>query len=137
MKLSRPVIYALLAMVVLILGLNWPVMATGVKSIAPIWMGAFRIGTATALMVRCGHGEEDTRCATAQRPSHRRLHGLVPSYGGHGPCLHRIGARPCRPLFCGGVDDQSVDRADRGDLSRREDELERDGSACHSASPES
>ena len=51
MKLSRPVIYALLAMVVLILGLNWPVMATGVKSIAPIWMGALRIGTATALMV--------------------------------------------------------------------------------------
>ena len=51
MKLSRPVIYALLALVVLILGLNWPVMATGVKSIPPIWMGALRIGTATALMV--------------------------------------------------------------------------------------
>ena len=51
MKLSRPVIYALLTLVVLILGLNWPVMATGVKSIAPIWMGALRIGTATALMV--------------------------------------------------------------------------------------
>jgi drug/metabolite transporter (DMT)-like permease len=50
-KLSRPVIYALLALVVLILGLNWPVMATGVKSVAPIWMGALRIGTATALMV--------------------------------------------------------------------------------------
>ncbi len=51
MKLSRPVIYALLALVVLILGLNWPVMATGVKSVAPIWMGALRIGTATVLMV--------------------------------------------------------------------------------------
>ena len=51
MKLSRPAIYALLTLVVLILGLNWPVMATGVKSIAPIWMGALRIGTAAALMV--------------------------------------------------------------------------------------
>ncbi len=51
MKLSRPVIYALLGLVVLILGLNWPVMATGVKSVAPIWMGALRIGTATLLMV--------------------------------------------------------------------------------------
>jgi drug/metabolite transporter (DMT)-like permease len=51
MRLSRPVIYALLGLVVLILGLNWPVMATGVKSVAPIWMGALRIGTATVLMV--------------------------------------------------------------------------------------
>ena len=51
MKLTRPVIYALLGLVVLILGLNWPVMATGVKSVAPIWMGALRIGTATLLMV--------------------------------------------------------------------------------------
>jgi drug/metabolite transporter (DMT)-like permease len=51
LKLSRPTIYALLGLVVLILGLNWPVMATGVKSVAPIWMGALRIGTATVLMV--------------------------------------------------------------------------------------
>lgn len=51
MKLSRPVIYALLGLVVLILGLNWPVMATGVKTVAPIWMGALRIGTATLFMV--------------------------------------------------------------------------------------
>jgi drug/metabolite transporter (DMT)-like permease len=50
-RLTRPVIYALLGLVVLILGLNWPVMATGVKSVAPIWMGALRIGTATLLMV--------------------------------------------------------------------------------------
>ncbi len=51
MKLSRPAIYLLLGMVVLILGLNWPVMATGVESIPPIWMGALRIGTAAVLMV--------------------------------------------------------------------------------------
>jgi drug/metabolite transporter (DMT)-like permease len=56
MRLSRPVIYALLALVVLILGFNWPVMATGVKSVAPIWMGALRIGTATVLMVAVAAG---------------------------------------------------------------------------------
>ena len=51
MKLSRPAIYLLLGLVVLILGFNWPVMATGVKSIPPIWMGGLRIGTAAVLMV--------------------------------------------------------------------------------------
>ncbi|MGH8948752.1 MAG: DMT family transporter, partial [Acidimicrobiia bacterium] len=56
MKLSRPTIYLLLGLVVLILGLNWPVMATGVKSIPPIWMGAFRIGTAAVLMVALALG---------------------------------------------------------------------------------
>lgn len=44
--LRRPVIYALLALVVVVLGLNWPVMATGLKSISPIWMGVFRIAGA-------------------------------------------------------------------------------------------
>jgi len=48
----RPVaIYVLLAMVVLILGLNWPIMATGVKSITPMWMGVFRLGGATLVVV--------------------------------------------------------------------------------------
>jgi drug/metabolite transporter (DMT)-like permease len=55
-KLSRPAIYLLLGMVVLILGLNWPVMATGVKSIPPIWMGGLRIGTAAVLMVALALG---------------------------------------------------------------------------------
>lgn len=45
-RLTRTAIYALLALVVLVLGLNWPVMATGLKSISPIWMGAFRVGGA-------------------------------------------------------------------------------------------
>jgi drug/metabolite transporter (DMT)-like permease len=32
-----------LILVTLILGLNWPVMATGVESISPLWMGVFRV----------------------------------------------------------------------------------------------
>ncbi len=42
-RLSRPIIYLLLLAVVLILGFNWPVMATSIKSITPIWMGVFRV----------------------------------------------------------------------------------------------
>ena len=42
-RLSRPAVYALLILVTLILGLNWPVMATGVESISPLWMGVFRV----------------------------------------------------------------------------------------------
>ena len=49
-KLSRRATYLLLAAVVLILGLNWPIMATGIRSISPIWMGAFRL-TGGALVV--------------------------------------------------------------------------------------
>jgi drug/metabolite transporter (DMT)-like permease len=44
-------VYALLVIVVLILGLNWPIMATGVQSITPIWMGVFRLGGATLVVV--------------------------------------------------------------------------------------
>jgi len=44
--LARPAIYLLLAIVVLLLGLNWPLMATGLKSITPIWLGVFRVGGA-------------------------------------------------------------------------------------------
>ncbi len=42
-RLSRPAVYGLLIVVTLILGLNWPVMATGVASISPVWMGVFRV----------------------------------------------------------------------------------------------
>jgi drug/metabolite transporter (DMT)-like permease len=41
--LSRPAVYSLLVLVTLILGLNWPVMATGVASISPVWMASFRV----------------------------------------------------------------------------------------------
>jgi drug/metabolite transporter (DMT)-like permease len=44
--LSRPVVYALLVTAMLILGLNWPVMATALQSITPIWMAAIRVGGA-------------------------------------------------------------------------------------------
>jgi drug/metabolite transporter (DMT)-like permease len=44
-------IYTLLALVVIILGLNWPIMATGVKSITPMWMGVFRLGGATLVVL--------------------------------------------------------------------------------------
>jgi len=45
-RLTRPAIYLLLATVVLLLGLNWPIMATGLQSITPIWLGVFRVAGA-------------------------------------------------------------------------------------------
>ena len=48
-RLTRPALYLLLATVVLLLGLNWPIMATGLESITPIWLGVFRV--AGALLV--------------------------------------------------------------------------------------
>lgn len=50
-KLTPLALYALLAMVVIILGFNWPMMATGVQSISPIWMGIFRMGGATLVVL--------------------------------------------------------------------------------------
>lgn len=47
-------IYALLLTVVLVLGLNWPVMATGIQSITPIWMGVFRVTGAAIVVVTIG-----------------------------------------------------------------------------------
>ncbi len=53
-RLTRPVIYLLLATVVVVLGLNWPIMATGIKSISPIWMGVFRVAGAAAVVITIG-----------------------------------------------------------------------------------
>lgn len=50
-RLTPGAIYVLLVIVVLILGMNWPIMATGVKSISPIWMGVFRVAGATLVVV--------------------------------------------------------------------------------------
>lgn len=50
-RLTGPAIHSLLVVVVLILGLNWPIMATGVKSITPVWMGVFRVAGATLVVV--------------------------------------------------------------------------------------
>ncbi len=49
-NLSKLVVYGLLAYAVVILGANWPVMSTGLKSITPIWMAAFRTGGAAILV---------------------------------------------------------------------------------------
>ncbi len=50
-QLSKAVIYLLLLIVVLVLGFNWPVMATAIQSISPIWMGVFRVtGAAVVVM---------------------------------------------------------------------------------------
>lgn len=53
-RLTRPAIYLLLATVVLLLGLNWPIMATGIQSISPIWMGVFRVTGAAVVVITIG-----------------------------------------------------------------------------------
>ncbi len=50
-RLTPIALHVLLVVVVVILGLNWPIMATGVKSITPTWMGVFRVGGATLAVV--------------------------------------------------------------------------------------
>jgi drug/metabolite transporter (DMT)-like permease len=53
-RLTRPAIYLLLATVVLVLGLNWPIMATALESITPIWMGVFRVAGAAVVVTTIG-----------------------------------------------------------------------------------
>lgn len=53
-QLTRLAIYGLLATVVLLLGLNWPVMATGIRSITPMWMGVFRLLGAAVVVITIG-----------------------------------------------------------------------------------
>lgn len=43
---SRRSVYLLLGFAVAVLGLNWPIMVTGLESFTPIWMAAFRVGGA-------------------------------------------------------------------------------------------
>jgi len=47
--LTRAAAYPVLAGVVLILGINWPILATGLESISPLWLSVFRLvgGTVT------------------------------------------------------------------------------------------
>lgn len=49
-QLSTPIVYCLLGYAVVVLGLNWPIMVTGLRSITPIWMAAFRTGGAAILV---------------------------------------------------------------------------------------
>ncbi len=60
-QLTRLAIYGLLATVVIVLGLNWPVMATGIRSITPMWMGVFRIGGAFLAVVAIVVGSSRVR----------------------------------------------------------------------------
>lgn len=55
-RLTPAALYALLVVVVLVLGLNWPIMATGVQHITPMWMGVFRLGGATLVVVTIAAG---------------------------------------------------------------------------------
>ena len=41
--LKRAAVYPLLLFVVIVLGVNWPFLAIGLKSISPIWMSVFRL----------------------------------------------------------------------------------------------
>lgn len=45
--LQRRVVYPLVGFIVLAQGLNWPLMAVGLRSISPLWMSAFRLVGAT------------------------------------------------------------------------------------------
>jgi drug/metabolite transporter (DMT)-like permease len=49
-RLRRPAISILLVVVVTVLGLNWPIMATGLRSIPPVWMGVFRVAGAAIVV---------------------------------------------------------------------------------------
>jgi drug/metabolite transporter (DMT)-like permease len=50
-RLSRAAIYLLLLLVVVVLGLNWPLMATGLRSVPPVWMGVFRVAGAAVVVL--------------------------------------------------------------------------------------
>lgn len=41
----------LLGLVVLILGFNWPILATGLRSISPVWLSAMRLGGGLVIVV--------------------------------------------------------------------------------------
>jgi len=49
--ISRATLYALLGVVVVSFGLNWPVMAAGVRHISPLWLGVFRVGSAMVVFM--------------------------------------------------------------------------------------
>ena len=50
--LTRRAVFGLLILVVLIMGLNWPIMAIGTRHIPPIWLATFRVvGALIVVMV--------------------------------------------------------------------------------------
>lgn len=62
--LTSGALYVLLVVVVLILGLNWPLMATALQSITPAWMGVFRMGGAALVVVAIAAATRSLRIPT-------------------------------------------------------------------------
>lgn len=62
----RPIIYVLLASAVVILGLNWPLLAIGLESLTPLWMAAIRV--AGAAVAVAGFGAVRRNLAVPTRP---------------------------------------------------------------------
>ncbi len=56
--LTRAAAYPLLGLLVLALGVNWPLLATGLRDISPVWMTAFRLagGALVVLAVTAASG---------------------------------------------------------------------------------
>lgn len=50
-RLTGVAVYSLLVVVVLILGLNWPIMSAGVSQLGPVWMGVFRVAGAMIVLM--------------------------------------------------------------------------------------
>jgi len=53
-RLTGRAIYLLLVLGILILGLNWPIMAVGLRTLTPLWMGAFRVLGAAVMVIGIG-----------------------------------------------------------------------------------
>jgi drug/metabolite transporter (DMT)-like permease len=53
-KLSRRSAYAVLFVMILLLGSNWPVMAIALESFTPLWMSVFRLSSAAATLFAVG-----------------------------------------------------------------------------------
>ena len=48
--MRRPAVYVLAAATVAVLGLNWPIMSAGVDVVPPLWLAAFRMAGAAAVI---------------------------------------------------------------------------------------
>lgn len=67
-NLTRPAIYALLALVIFLLGFNWPLMSVALESITPIWLAVFRLTGAFVVVLAIGAATGNLR-----RPPRRDL----------------------------------------------------------------
>jgi len=51
---SVPVALILIGLIVFFLGINWPIMKTGLESITPVWFAAVRVGAAALVVTTAG-----------------------------------------------------------------------------------